>query len=148
MSRFFVLLLALSLPGTALAACGLDIHSPQAEVMEMSKTRSLIFFNDKATLVVNDVKDPRHLATGVCRGMGTIENGLFSGGEGACRYKEVAGEDVITSEWDITPQKTGEPVQGSWKSSGATGNTGKFANMRMKGTWTSLPIGGSRWCDE
>jgi hypothetical protein len=145
MTRFFALLLVLLLPSTALAACGLDIQSPQVEVLELTKTRSLAFFNNKATLVPDDRKDPRYLASGVCRGIGTIENGLFSGGEGACRYKAVDGEDYVAGEWVINPQKAGEPLQGSWKK---VEGTGKFAAVGSKGTWTGLPNGGSRWCDD
>jgi hypothetical protein len=142
----FVWIYAVSatMTGAAFAAtCGYDIHVSSTDVMELGKDHRLILYNSKATLVMDDHNDPRHLAKGECKGMVTIEGGKTYA-SGACWWKDADG-DQVTSIWEAV-LNPGESPKRTWKWSAS--NTGKYAGKTRSGTYTPLPGGGSRWCDD
>jgi hypothetical protein len=131
---------------TLAGECGWDPHTGNVvEVLELSKTHSLIFYTGQGTIVMDNVKDPRHLASGTCKGMGTID-GETATWSGACRYVDAQGGQLAWT-WGSRPgAKPGDPDGGWYR--GGDDNTGKFAGFKMAGIWTGLPKGGARFCDD
>jgi hypothetical protein len=153
MKRLFgvcaILIVATMTSATASAAgkCGWDVHYiSNFEALELSKSHALQFYTGQATIIMDDVKDPRHLTSGVCRGMATAEGGNLNW-SGACWWADGVGDRWAVVWGGDTAPKPGEPDRGWFKMTGQD-NTGKFADLKATGTWTGLPKGGSRWCED
>jgi hypothetical protein len=143
-----VFLMVLAMTGVASAEkCGWDVHyTSQFDNFELSKGHSLLFYTGQATIIMDDLKDPRHLSSGVCRGMGTSEGDKLNW-SGACWWADGQGDRWV-AVWGVdTPPAANEPTKGWYRISGQD-NTGKFANLKENGSWTGLPKGGSRFCSE
>jgi hypothetical protein len=129
------------------AGCGWDVHAMNFETFELSKTDSLLFYTGQATVVMDDIKDPRHLTSGICRGMGAADGDKL-GWSGACWWADASGDRWVVKWAAHEAPKPGEPLKGVFKVI-PEDNTGKFKALSTKGgTWTGLPKGGSRFCDD
>ena len=142
----FLVVAATASVALAAGKCGWDVHASNFETLELSKSHSLLFYTGQATIVTDDVKDPRHLTSGVCRGMGTAE-GENLNWAGACWWADAGGDRWVATWGADKAPKPGEPLTGWFKVTGQD-NTGKFTSLKGSGTWTGLPKGGSRWCED
>ena len=140
----FLIVVAMTSVTLAAGKCGWDIHAaPNFEKFELGERHSLLFYSAQSTLVMDDTKDPMHLLSGVCKGMGIAEGEKLTW-SGACSRTDATGDRFVDVWGADTAPKPGEPLRG-W-SKGGQDNTGKFAALKWSGTWTALPKGGSRFC--
>ena len=135
--------------GVAFAVdCGHDVHgSPTIEVTELGENTSVIHYFSPATLILDDVTDPRHRAFGECRGQGIVIDGVGKWA-GACIWTTADGDSWV-AHWTSNPGDKGTEKRDVLHGTARGSGKGKLTSLgRRTSNWSGLANGGSYFCED